>query len=59
VYFSLRIYNVISGYLLMLGHVKRVYTCAYTSDIEFHFEGLANVFGYNLVSSNRITGDCY
>ena len=28
VYFSLRIYNVISGYLLMLGHVMRVYTCA-------------------------------
>jgi len=45
VYFSLRIYNVISGYLLMLGHVKRVYTCAYRSDAEFYFERLAMNLG--------------
>jgi len=45
VYFSLRIYNVISGYLLMLGHVKRVYTCAYRSDVELYFvEGWQSIW---------------
>ena len=44
-YFSLGIYNVISGYLLVLGHVKRAYTCAYRSDNELYFVGLATYLG--------------